>query len=640
MKRIIYTLALVLAASIALAQAPQAFKYQAIARDANGQIYANQNMSYQISILQGNASGNAVYVETHNVTSNDFGLVNLNIGQGTVVSGDFTTINWGADTYFIEIGLDKDGGNNYVVVGTSQLLSVPYALHAKTVEMISETDPVYSGSVSAGITSADTAFWNADMDADTTNELIDSLVLSGTTLTAYENGSITTVDLGPASSKWNENGNGNIYRMSNVGIGTSSPGYTLHIVDSIPNAPFSVRMNITGGSNSNNIYTGQEIRMKGTAGTFRGAQFWTVANNPNGINQGLWVSADSAKDNIALYALSGTNQSQLSSGTSYGIYAKGTNSTLWNSGLYGETGETAPWNYGVMGLAATNIGNYNGGVIGYAYGAGTGTNVGLEGYAENSSTTNIGVAVNTGLLATGTATKNYGVHTVVQKADTAYGVFATAPNTGGAWNVGVYGTASGGTTNYAGYFSGDVVVTGNLSVTGSISKGSGTFKIDHPLDPANKYLVHSFVESPDMLNIYTGNVVTDAQGYATVELPGYFESANTDFRYQLTPVGQFAQVIIKEEVSGNKFVIQSDIPNVKVSWTVTAVRNDPYARANRIEPEVEKPESERGKYLHPEVYDKDSTNSIYKPLKGEDSKKLKEKRKLPEIGSSAAKPAK
>ena len=84
---------------------------------------------------------------------------------------------------------------------------------------------------------------------------------------------------------------------------------------------------------------------------------------------------------------------------------------------------------------------------------------------------------------------------------------------------------------YAGYFQ------GNVNVTGTVAKAGGSFKIDHPLDPENKYLYHSFVESPDMMNVYNGNVMLDGSGNATVELPEYFESLNREFRYQLTPIG-------------------------------------------------------------------------------------------------------
>jgi hypothetical protein len=123
--------------------------------------------------------------------------------------------------------------------------------------------------------------------------------------------------------------------------------------------------------------------------------------------------------------------------------------------------------------------------------------------------------------------------------------------------------------------------------------------MDHPLDPANRYLAHASVASPDMLDIYNSNITTDSKGRATVILPTYFEALSRDFRYQLTTVGQFAQVFVANEIKNNSFVIATDKPNVKVSWQVTGVRNDAFSKAHRIMVESDKPADERGKYLHP-----------------------------------------
>lgn len=112
-------------------QSPEAFSYQAVIRDGSGTILANQNISLRITILKGSPTGTVAYSESFAGTSNDFGLINLEIGNGNVLSGDFSTIDWGDSTYFIEIALDTSGGTSYTVMGTSQLLSVPYALYAK-----------------------------------------------------------------------------------------------------------------------------------------------------------------------------------------------------------------------------------------------------------------------------------------------------------------------------------------------------------------------------------------------------------------------------------------------------------------------------------------------------------------------------
>ena len=143
---------------------------------------------------------------------------------------------------------------------------------------------------------------------------------------------------------------------------------------------------------------------------------------------------------------------------------------------------------------------------------------------------------------------------------------------------------------------------GSINISGNLSKGSGSFKIDHPLDPTNKYLSHSFVESPDMMNIYNGNVVLDENGEAWVELPEWFGALNVDFRYQLTCIGGYAPVYIAEKIQDNKFKIAGGVKDLEISWLVTGIRNDPYAQLHRIEVEEEKNENERGTYMHPQAY--------------------------------------
>ena len=186
----------------------------------------------------------------------------------------------------------------------------------------------------------------------------------------------------------------------------------------------------------------------------------------------------------------------------------------------------------------------------------------------------------------------------VQNTGAGHGLVGAATSGNGLYGFassgnGVFGFAS---TGFAGNFFGDVQVTGTLS------KAGGSFKIDHPLDPENKYLSHSFVESPEMMNIYNGTVTTDAKGEATVELPDYFEALNRDFRYQLTVIGQFAQAVVGSEISGNRFTIRTTQPAVKVSWQVTGVRQDAWANQNRIPVEEQKPLEERGFFLHPKAF--------------------------------------
>lgn len=171
-------------------------------------------------------------------------------------------------------------------------------------------------------------------------------------------------------------------------------------------------------------------------------------------------------------------------------------------------------------------------------------------------------------------------------------------------NVGI-ATSNPGTTRL--YVEGSVEITGDLNVVGTVSKGGGSFLIDHPLDPKNKVLRHSFVESPEMRNIYEGAAVLDNSGAAVVELPKYFEALNKDYRYQLTCVGGFAPVYIKEEIKGNKFVIAGGKPGLKVNWMVTGTRHDAFALKHPIIVEEEKgvgtsKDIVKGQYLHPDSF--------------------------------------
>ena len=253
---------------------------------------------------------------------------------------------------------------------------------------------------------------------------------------------------------------------------------------------------------------------------------------------------------------------------------------------------------GVYGSSANGFGVYGSGPNTYGVGGFSTSGTGV--YGQTSSASDYGVYGNNTAAGSGVYGYSPGGTGVRGSSATGYGVsgFSTsgigvsgATNGSSQNDYGIYGVAF--SPAKAGQFFGDV------DVNGTLSKSAGSFKIDDPLDPANKYLYHSFVESPDMMNIYNGNVTTDSNGDATVQLPDWFEPLNRDFRYQLTPIGQFAQVMVSSEIKGNYFSIKTDKPNVKVSWQVTGIREDPYANAHRIPVEQDKLGDDQGKYLHP-----------------------------------------
>ncbi|MGB2704525.1 MAG: hypothetical protein WBC81_12720, partial [Chitinophagaceae bacterium] len=175
-----------------------------------------------------------------------------------------------------------------------------------------------------------------------------------------------------------------------------------------------------------------------------------------------------------------------------------------------------------------------------------------------------------------------------------------------------------GTNNYeifgnngASLFTDINYTTGKMTVYNDFTAlGVKAFTMDYPLDPTNKTLMHAAVESNEVLNSYSGNIVTDASGKATVSLPEYFEAINKDYRYQLTVIGSFAQAIINKEVSNNKFEIATSIPNVKVSWEVKGVRNDARMKMNPFTAVQDKPAAQRGKYLDPKSHNQPESKGV------------------------------
>ena len=268
-------------------------------------------------------------------------------------------------------------------------------------------------------------------------------------------------------------------------------------------------------------------------------------------------------------------------GSTYGVYGSGA-----SAGVYGR--ESSGEGYGYLGYHPVELpvrGVYGFGPIG-VYGEGMGRGVvgvtasseGYGGYFEGASSTGRGV---------------YGYAS--SASGTNYGVYGKTNSSAG------YGVYSEGNAKVAG----SLEVTGPVDIGGNLTKGGGAFLIDHPLDPRNKVLRHSFVESPDMKNIYDGIVLLDEKGEAVVTLPDYFEVLNKDFRYQLTPIGAAAVLYVKEKISNNRFVIAGGQGGMEVSWQVTGTRKDAFAEKNRIVVEEVKGSGNKytpGTYIHPEAF--------------------------------------
>jgi hypothetical protein len=285
--------------------------------------------------------------------------------------------------------------------------------------------------------------------------------------------------------------------------------------------------------------------------------------------------------------------------TGNGVVGESTATSGTNSGVFGRA--ASPDGVGVSGLATATTGN--------AYGVTgetntTGFGAGVNGVASATTGNAFGVFGSTaspnGVAVFGVASALSGGTGVVGVVDSPNGVAGRFVISGGSGLI-LQGN-SGNTEVFAIDGRGNGFLAGNLVVNGTVSKGGGSFKIDHPLDPANKTLSHSFVESPDMMDIYNGVVTLDANGQASVKLPGWFESLNGDFRYLLTAIGvPQPELYIAQEIRGNQFRIAGGKPSAKVSWQVTGVRHDAYANAHRIQVEEDKPAAARGSYIHPEA---------------------------------------
>ncbi len=644
MKKFSFIVVLFLSAYFAAAQTPpQKLNYQSVVRDASGTPLANGTpVSLRFSIHDLTIGGTVVFTETQNTTTNQFGLVNLQIGSVS----SLTSVTWGSGDKYLQVELQVNGVGAYTSMGTSQLLSVPYALYAGNggggttgatgptgvgtagvtgptgltgangvtgtgvagatgptgTGVAGATGPTGSGGGATGPTGPTGSTGVTGSGGGSTGPTgptgltgNNGATGTGTTGATGPTGIGTAGATGPTGAgttgptgatgltgptgsggalsggttnyvtKWTGATTVGVSQIfdnaTNVGIGTATPTARLSVTNAFTAAGNSVLVSSTGATTTNTVYTGLTSVISGTNGS-----------------------------QIAVRGLANVTNAQYNYGV-YGYAAKG----AINFGVEGDAGGTTGVNGFNIGVEATADSSQNQNrAVEAAASSSLGNNTGVFGIADGANTV---AKLNIGLLgrAVNSAGFNLGLYAL---ADTSFGT-----------SIAVYGDATcatcvQGTSNLAGEFIGDVDVAGNFSKT------TGTFKIDHPMDPANKYLIHSFVESPDMMNIYNGNITTDANGDAVVSLPSYFEVENIEFRYQLTVIGTFAQAIVSKEITNNTFSVKTDKPNVKVSWQVTGVRNDPYAQQHRIVPEVMKSENERGRYRHPELYGLPNTMRI------------------------------
>jgi len=332
------------------------------------------------------------------------------------------------------------------------------------------------------------------------------------------------------------------------------------------------------GKSTGNFGTGVSAEAAGN----QARAFSGIASGEEGIGvygQASYSKTGSSENNYGGYFLSN------------GIYGIGVYSEV--TGQYGKGIHVEAAGANSRGIEVTSTGESGSGITVDADGE---SGQGIAAYVEGNSAT--------ALYGRASGDNGIGIHGVSR--DYEYG---NEPNYAGLFEAegdsarGVYAQV---TTNSADIVGLKVVVPtgrdaaqfyGKVNIYGTIYKSAGAFKIDHPNDPENKYLQHSFVESPEMLNIYNGTVALDGNGGATVALPDYFDALNKDFQYQLTPIGApMPNLYIAQKIENNEFRIGGGEPKMEVSWQVTGVRNDTYAKENRIAVEVDKNQKEIGTY--------------------------------------------
>jgi hypothetical protein len=343
---------------------------------------------------------------------------------------------------------------------------------------------------------------------------------------------------------------------TNTSLTTASSGTALLVTQN--GSGTAVRGSAVGAGSIAGFFTAQNgTGISGVTGN--SAKFGVFGQNNGGAGTGAAVRA------------SGVNNHGVDASTNNGVAhaVRGINSGANGIGVRGYSASGAGGK-GVFGTSATN-------------------GVGVWG----DSATGIGVF---GMVASGSGVEGNadGGNGVYGSANNGYGVYGYSNNSTGvrgfsSLGYGVYGFS---VASDAGYFQGNLYAT-------TVSGGIKAFRIDHPLDPAGKVLMHSCVESNERLTVYAGTVTTDASGEATVELPAYFEALNRDLRYQLTVIGSFAQAMVKHKVAGNRFMIATSEPDIEVSWQVTGVRQDAYATAHPLVVEQAKVGKEKGRFLNP-----------------------------------------
>lgn len=375
MKKIVLTVGIMLGCHLVSAQAPEKMSYQAVMRNTSGQLLANQNIGVKVSVLQGSPAGTVVYSERLTGTTNVNGLISLEIGTGTVLSGTYATINWPSGNYYLKTETDPTGGTSYTITGTSQLLSVPYAMYAKT-----------SGSSGGGFTLPyTTTVNNANNLFSITNDG-DGTSLEGnnnttTSSVAAVRGTVTNVAPGGFSSgvRGINNGTGGL----GVGVWGSQNGSGWGVYGSTPSG-LGVYGNSSGAGYGvyANSSTGTGLNATSTSGI---AANFSISNNANNSNV---INANSVGNGTVINVSTTGTGAGIMSNTGNGFAVHGITSVQSSAGVIADNN----------GAGEAMVGRTTSDIAGAVVGRNDGGGYGLHGFVStNTSGTGIGVYGRVGL---------------------------------------------------------------------------------------------------------------------------------------------------------------------------------------------------------------------------------------------------
>ncbi len=560
---------------------------------------------------------------------------------------DFAAANFDGANRWLEIAVKRPAEIDFTtLLPREPITSAPYAIRALNAMSAAQFDGLTTGDFIQNTTTQQAGNFNISGDGTTGGTLSGSVVNSDT---QFNIGGNRVLSLGGADNLFagvgtglNTTSNGNSFFGTSAGFNNAlgeansffgrSAGF--QNTSGSSNSFFGTQAGRDNSTGNNNSFFGRAAGIGNTSGidnTFVGA-FAGQANAAGGANSFFGMSAglnNTGSFNSFFGRSAGLNNTTGNSNSFFGVQAGRDNGTGSDNSFFGRAAgmsNTVGVFNAFFGSGAGRFNTTGGGNAFFGRDAGQANTTGVNnaffgdvaGYFNTTSFGNAFFGSTAGFSNTTGSDNSFigasaGQYNTTGVNNSFVGAGSGQFNTTGSNNtiIGYNANVASGNLSFATAVGANAVVNsnnsvvlgrsvdtvripGNLVVTGTVSKGGGSFRIDHPLDPENKYLYHSFVESPDMMNIYNGNTTTDERGEAIVVLPSYFDALNRDFRYQLTVIGQFAQAIVGEEIKGNSFVIRTDKPGVKVSWQVTGIRKDKFANENRIQVEVKKTEQERG----------------------------------------------